>query len=510
MSAPNVLFLLSDEHSYRFFSHLDPSGEGEPARTPSFDALAGSSAVFHTTYCQMPLCTPSRMCMLTGREVRRCGAWFNGSYLESSIPTLPGVFAESGYETCLVGKMHFGGNRQFCGFRHRPYGDLTGSAGHQRDPLTGGSRQAMRGRTLDAGVTQWPESQLQEQIIARETLAFLREHRAARPDQPWLLCASFSRPHFPLTAPKRYLDRYWPHGVTEPKVGRTGDSVDHPMTVGMTKGFKCDQIEYQEMMKARAAYFACVDYLDEVIGDMLAAMQRDGLLDNTIVVYCSDHGEMAGEHGLWWKNGWFEACTRVPWLVQLPEHRSGELKPCRLTTPVSLADLFPTLCGLAGVPKVQGLDGHDLSGAIRARTEPRQRGPIFCDALGERWGEGTSFRMIRDGRYKYVAFSGCPELLFDLEQDPLEQRNLAVAPGDHVDALLRLRRLAQQSMDFPDATQCFDAAMQNLKQHAIGLDGRFSNLYLLPDGRLVDAELSFHEPRQVPEPAQRIADWPCR
>ena len=96
------------------------------------------------------------------------------------------------------------------------------------------------------------------------------------------------------------------------------------------------------MMNARAAYFACVDFLDEMIGDFLALLQRDGLLDNTIIVYTSDHGEMAGEHGLFWKNTWHEASARVPLIVSTPAQRSDTQPAREVTTPVSLADLFPT------------------------------------------------------------------------------------------------------------------------------------------------------------------------
>ena len=135
MSRPNILFLLSDEHSFRFMGHVGESDGGEPAHTPTFDRLAARGTVFTNSYCQMPLCTPSRICLLTGREVRGCGAWSNRSVLRPELPTLPGTLAEAGYETCLVGKMHLGGNQQFVGFRRRPYGDLTGKCGHQWEPI---------------------------------------------------------------------------------------------------------------------------------------------------------------------------------------------------------------------------------------------------------------------------------------------------------------------------------------------------------------------------------------
>jgi len=511
---PNVLFLLSDEHSHRFFSHLDPSQEGEPVRTPSFDALANSSAVFAQTYCQMPLCTPSRICLLTGRDQASASAWTNGSWLRPDLPTLPGVFAEAGYTTCLVGKMHFGGDRQFNGFQHRPYGDLTGHAGHQHDPLNpekGRGLSGMRRRTANAGITEIPESLLQEQVVMRETIAWLREHRHRRPGTPWFVCASFSRPHFPLTAPRRCFERYWPHGVTPPKVGRSGDTVDHPMTTGMARGFQVEAIDEEEMMRARAAYFACVEYLDEVIGDLLAVLARDGLLEEAIIVYTSDHGEMAGEHGLWWKNSWHEGSSRVPWFVQMPEHRTGMLPARRFETPVSLADLFPTLCALAGLAPPETLDGMDLSEAIRDGREPVRRGPVVCDALEPRWGPGTEFRMVRHGRYKYVGFRSALPLLFDLVADPFEQKNLAVGhvPPEMATVRDRLAGFVADSVDFDVVERQREEDRARTKAHALRINPGTGNAYLMPDGRLVDADTTLYCPQVLSEnPSGVFADWP--
>ena len=125
MARPNILSLYSDEHSYRFMGHIPAEEGGEPAYTPNLDRMASQGTVFSNSYCQMPLCTPSRFCILTGLEVRRCGAWTNQAVLRPELPTIPRTLADAGYETCLVGKMHLGGSLQFAGFKHRPYGDLT-------------------------------------------------------------------------------------------------------------------------------------------------------------------------------------------------------------------------------------------------------------------------------------------------------------------------------------------------------------------------------------------------
>jgi choline-sulfatase len=508
---------MSDEHSFRYMGHVPENAGGEPVDTPTLDRLAARGTVFTDAYCQMPLCTPSRICQLTGLEVRKSGAWNNQSVLRPELDTLPKAFARAGYETCLVGKMHLGGNQQFAGFRCRPYGDLTGKTGHQNEPLDDPNAHGMRARTLGAGVTQIPESLIQDEVVAHETVAFLREHRAAHPEQPWFLCASFSRPHFPLTAPRRYFERYWPDNVTEPRVPAAGDAYDHPMSAGMRRGFRADDISHGEMKRARAAYAACVSYLDEVIGDLLLRLDADGLLENTIVVYTTDHGEMAGEHGVWWKNGWYEACTRVPLIVALPEQRRADLPAATCRVPVAQVDLFPTLCALAGVEASGGLDGADLSAAVRGEDDAPER-PIYCDALTPRWGLGTEFRSIRWRHYKYVVFRDAPPLFFDLDDDPGEQHNLLArgVPAEAQAALDYLQELARTSIDFQAAERERLERDGDLKVvYRQYLPPATGNLYLMPPtaraprGKLVNADDVLYHPTVISaDPDRAFGDFP--
>jgi choline-sulfatase len=126
-----------------------------------------------------------------------------------------------------------------------------------------------------------------------------------------------------------------------------------------------------------------------VIGDLLLRLEAGGLLDNTIVIYTSDHGEMAGEHNLWWKHTWHEASARVPLLVSTPQQRQGKQPRHICHTPVALIDLFPTICALANIATPRGLDGVDLSSVITAGSDAPEH-PIFCDNLVPRWAEGRT------------------------------------------------------------------------------------------------------------------------
>ncbi|HEU5318985.1 MAG TPA: sulfatase-like hydrolase/transferase [Chloroflexota bacterium] len=531
---PNVLFLLSDEHAFRYLSFLSHEEGGEPVRTPVLDGLARRGTFFENAYCQMPLCTPSRICMLTGRDQEKCGAWSNNAIFPPDLPTLPGhLAAHAGYQTALIGKMHFGGSRQFNGFRLRPYGDYaTVNAGHQPDPLDeyeaaapaprggagveagaprergeGRRRGGMMRRIRLAGPMSLPESFLQEQIVAREAVALLREQRHRSPDQPWLLCTSFSRPHFPWTAPRRYWDRFWPEGATPPRVGRTGDAANHAFHVGHRKRFQTEDVTQEEIHRARAAYMACVEYLDEILGDFLSTLERDGLLDNSIVVYTTDHGEMGGEHGLFYKNTYHEAAAHVPFIVQTPEQRRGDSPALRVQTPVSLADLFPTLCGLTGVPVPDGVDGVDLSGAIRSGDPTPARKPVISQSvLGQQ-----AWRMLRRGDHKFVTFADpdSPDLLFDVVRDPDEQHDLARDPA-HAALLAELRAACLDGFDFRDVQDRAERERADLAERfPKRIAGQTPNQLLLSDGRLVEGDAALYLPTVVAErPADVFDDWP--
>ncbi len=513
---PNILFLLSDEHSYRFLSARPTARGGEPCRTPTLDGLIERGAHFETAYCQFPLCVPSRVAMLSGRPSSECAV------LAPDVPTIASHLGDHGYATATVGKMHLMGSRQMAGFQHRPYGDFTApSPAHQKDPLNlPGPRDHifMPSVLRDPGVSDIPESLLQEQIVTREATAWLREHRHQSPDQPWFLMTSFAHPHFPMNAARRFFDRYYPDGVTPPRIGRTGDTVDHPLTLGAlrsdsgeSQGLFLEDVTEEQTRKARAAYFACVDQFDEMLGDFLAILDRDGFLDNTIIVYTSDHGELGGEHGLWFKRTWHEASIRVPFIVSTPDHRSGAMKSSEVTTPVSLADLFPTFCGFAEVTPPDGLQGIDLSsvatGGQSVQLEGRD-GPVIENLAA--LGPGTEYRAIRPERYKVVTFRDCEDLAFDLQADPDEQVNLlkeGAAPPPEVE---RLRSSLCEGFDYDQALDRLkDQREAFAKSFPARVTPRTSNQILLGDGRLVDADMHLEYPNVVSErPAADFDDWP--
>ncbi len=462
---PNVLFLISDQHNRRVAGFA-----GDRAvSTPNLDRLASESMRFRNAYCQCPLCTPSRISMWTGRLPHRAGAWKNN--LPIVDRTIPEHFAEHGYVTCGIGKMHVGGERPMNGFQFRPYGDLkpNGFCGHQPDPAwTARGHQWTDhkvGHFPFAGPSEIPEDQLQDRIVTRESLDFIREHA----DRPWFVCASYSRPHHPLTTPARFWERYWPDGPKLHPWPKGFPDEMHPHDRFIVEDYGLARFSEQDRRRGLAAYYASVSFLDDCIGELLSEL--GGLLDNTIIVYTSDHGDMASEHGLWWKRTYYEGSVGVPLLIRVPGRASCE-KGCL----VELLDLFPTLSDLCGFPIPDDLDGESLIGG---RTKEFIRSEHIARVE-------TTFRIVRTAEWKYVEFPEYPPVLFDMVSDPCEERNLAGVEADLHELLWR----DGESWESLYATRKAD--LERATQGRLTYEGVTPNQYALPDGSIVDAETALY------------------
>ncbi|HET6455819.1 MAG TPA: sulfatase-like hydrolase/transferase [Armatimonadota bacterium] len=468
---PNVLFLISDQHNRQIAGFTG----NRIISTPNLDRLASESMQFENAYCQFPLCTPSRISMWTGLLPHRAGAWKNN--LPIVNPTIPEHFAEHGYVTCGVGKMHIGGERPMNGFRIRPYGDLKPNrfCSHQPDPLQTARTQEWTshkvGRFPFAGESEIPEDQLQERIVTKESLAFIREHA----DQPWFVCASYSRPHHPLTAPPRFLERHWPHGPQLHPWPKGFPDDLHPHDRFIVEDFGLARFSEADRRRGLAAYYASVSFLDDCIGELLAGL--DDLLDNTIIIYTSDHGDMASEHGLWWKRSFYDGSAGVPLLIRVP----GQAVSKRADV-VELLDLFPSLCHLCGLPTPDALDGETL---FAGRTKDFARSQLV-----ER--PETTFRMVRTPEWKYVEFPEYPPVLFDMANDPGEERNVAgLAEVNKVEADLH-KQLWSDGESWESLFDRRNADLERANRGLLHYEGVTPNQYALPDGTVVDAETELY------------------
>ena len=429
---PNVLLVMADQ--------LTPGAlaayGNRVVAAPHLAALGSSGVVFDSAYCNSPLCAPSRASMMTGMLPSQIGVYDNAAELPASVPTLAHHLRALGYRTCLAGKMHFVGPDQLHGFEQRVTTDLY-PAGLDWTPdwdRPASERQPWyhdMSSVLEAGV-----SELSLQIDFDEEVTF-RAVRAiydlARSEdrRPFFLLASFAHPHDPWELPQSCWDRYEgvevdPPSVTEIPEGRLDP---HSRRIREMCGQQDLEIPQQTVLNARRGYYAAVSFLDDRVGRLLAALDASGLRENTIVIFTSDHGEMLGERGLWYKMSFFEPSARVPLIVKAP----GRFRPRRVSQNVSLVDLLPSLVELAngghaflpvdpapGLSLVSLLDGD--AGGPRGSEE----------VLGEYLAEGTQapLVMIRRGGFKFVHCPEDPDQLFDLRKDPHELVNLAESRPD--------------------------------------------------------------------------------
>lgn len=484
----NILLILTDQHN----PHIAGFAGNRIVNTQALDRLASRSTRFEAAYCQSPLCVPSRMSLLTGKYAYRCSAWDNGSALFPEHVTLPTWLAQHGYVTSAVGKMHFRGAEQMHGFQHRPYGDLVEGRfpAHQPDPpdtADGRWNRHSVGRFPFAGPTSLPESMLVDGTVTRESLAWLLDFAGASPEQPWFFVASYPRPHFPLTAPSRYFRRYMESDLDLPDIPAGYPDDLHPHDRFIVDDFSLLEFRRDEQRRALAAYHACVDYVDDCIGELLAGLQQARCLDDTYVVYTSDHGDMAGEHGLWWKRTYYDASSSVPLLMSGPDIPQGAAQ----SVPVELADLFPTCCAWAGIDPPEGLDGESLASILSGREADRRKRMARSELLGGR--PETRFRMARDERWKLVEFPAAPPRLFDLDTDPAESRDLASNPPAEA-PMQELMALLAEGGDWDDLERLLQADRERAGEIRRLSGGAVQ--YRLPDGRIVEADAHLYPPDQ--------------
>ena len=337
-------------------------------------------------------------------------------------------------------------------------------------------------------------------MVTRESLALLLEHHDSSPDIPWFACASYSRPHSPLTAPGRYVRRYLGI-VPPPAVGADAKDQLEPYAQRMEFTLTDDQT-----MRAREGYYASVDFVDDCIGELLDGLEKAGMLDNTIVIYTSDHGEMLGNYGCWGKGLYYESSVGVPLLISGPDVKTGR----SVSHPISLMDLYPTTCGLAELPIPDGLDGVDFSGVLRDSgpvNPPRNFVPSAFYQYGRRIEYGkisdhtpcAAWRSIRQQNWKYIEVEHGSTLLFDLGSDPHETTNLAESPRQAA-RCHRMRVNLYQDFSWEQIHRQLKHDLQRLPEFASGLQPSTPNQYMLSDGRVFDAEKSLYDARWLPIP----------
>ena len=434
MKKPNILLIMADQLS----APVLPFHGNAAVKTPHLQALAEKSVVFDNAYCNFPLCAPARFSLLAGQFATEIGAFDNACEFEASTPTLPYYLGREGYKTILSGKMHFVGPDQKHGFQERLTTDIyPADFGWSADWKEGEFSFYSPGHnlsTVDESGECFRSLQLDydEEV---ETKLIQRLYDLARDDeQPFFMCVSYTHPHPPFHILPEYLARYDRAEINLPNVR------DIPMEerdmlsqwIQYSHGLDKQTATDEQILRARHAYYAMVSYIDDKVGNLLKTLERTGFDKNTIVVFTSDHGDMLGERGMWFKRVFFEWSAKVPLLFKPP----GATKPRRISEPASHVDLLPTLMAFATGQEssewVEPIDGRSLKPVIEGAAEHSD-----ATAFVEYTAEGVTGPccMLRKGHYKYVYTHGYPDQLYDLEADPDELRNVAAKLPDVLAAL---------------------------------------------------------------------------
>lgn len=442
MNRPNILWIMSDQH------HAEAWGRFRPeVKTPHLDALAKESAVFTRAYCNSPICGPSRVCFITGQYPHHHQILGNDIFeWEGKNPdTVSALFRKNGYQTALIGKAHMVKAWDQEGFEYLRYCDLCDT--DRDDPLgchyfkylvdqgladhfdLGTLPPGHPGANMRAFVSSIPEKHSVEHWTGDETLTFLK---ARDPKRPFFLQMSFQRPHEPLTIPSDSPLGYDPESLPLPKSAddlfKNHFASHHPSMQRHAEqrgGYPYRPEDPADLKRQLAHYYALITAIDTQIGRVLEALKKSGDYENTVVVYHSDHGDFAGDHGLMLKNmGLFESIHRIPFILKFP----GGPKDREFSGMIESVDLYPTLAELAGLAVPEGVDGKSFVPMIRDGLPGKES--VYCelDFNPARYPERVN--AVRTENHRLVVFGDSEgEELFDHRQDPGECDNRAGDPN---------------------------------------------------------------------------------
>lgn len=462
MSRPNILFIQVDQLTA---ASLRCYGD-TVCHAPNLDRLAETGTVFETAYCNFPLCAPSRFSMASGQLCSTIGAYDNAAEMSASVPTYAHYLRAAGYQTALSGKMHFIGPDQYHGFEKRLTPDLY-PADFSWVPNWGneGKRDTNDARAvMVSGVCERTVQIDFDEAVTAGAIQHLYDLARSDDARPFFLQVSYTHPHEPYLCRKKYWDLYEGLDIPLPDVPAMSANEHDPHSRRLLRDFgMLDQaFADEDIARARRAYYGSISYIDEMVGRVLATLDAIGQTENTSIVFTSDHGEMLGERGMWFKKHFFEPALRVPLIMKLPDQDPG-----RVRTPVSLLDLLPTFMGIAQGSEwnsdVETLEGADLAAIIGA--EPKLDRPIFAEYLAE--ATPSPLIMIRKGRYKFIWSKDDPFLLYDLENDPDERDNLADQPHQS-ETVKAFEALVHEKWDTETLTRLI---VQSQKRRRLILDG---------------------------------------
>ncbi len=448
---PNILVLMVDQLDGTLF----PDGPADWLHAPNLKRLAERSVRFRNAYTASPLCAPGRASFMTGALPRRTQVYDNAAEFASDIPTYAHHLRRAGYHTCLSGKMHFVGPDQLHGFEQRLTTDVyPADFGWTPDYRKPDERIDWWYHNLGS-VTGAGVAEITNQLEYDDEVAFFATRKIydlsrGSDDRPWMLTVSFTHPHDPYVARRKYWDLYEDCDHLEPEVGALPyDRQDpHSKRLFDANDWRKYELSEENIRRARRGYFANISYVDEKIGEVLAALELTRQLDDTIILFTSDHGDMLGERGLWFKMSFYEGSSRVPLMVHAPG-----LEPRRVDSPVSTMDATPTLADLAGLDLTEIMPWTDGETLLPLARGGQRETPVRIEYAAE--GSHAPLVCLRGEQWKYVHCELDPPQLFDLDADPHELTNLAADPT-HQAVTSAFASLVRDLWDMP----AFDAEVR--------------------------------------------------
>jgi len=421
---PNILWICTDQQRYDTIQALG----NKYIRTPNLNRLVETGTAFTHAHCQTPICTPSRSSFLTGMYPSTVHACINGSaHWDEAAPLITKTLADMGYDCGLSGKLHLSsamahepelrpkddGYRRFW-YCHAPHQGI--GKGNQYTDWLESIGQDFRELKKKYGYV--PAKWHQTTWCADRAIEFMKESRSG----PWLFSVNIYDPHGPFDPPREYVDRFDIESLPEP-LFRESDLAAQKRLSDIQYKRKAKRPTYPAAKLTLAKYWAQIELIDDNVGRMLDALEETGQRDNTIVIFTSDHGEMAGDHGLSQKGcRFYEGLVRVPLIFSWPKRfRQG----VRSNALVELVDITPTLLELNGLPVPETMQGKSLLPILEGKADPNHHRD-FVRSVFYRVLEGPQSyaTMIRTHEYKLVNYHG-HEVgeLFDLTNDPHEFEN---------------------------------------------------------------------------------------
>ena len=434
MKRPNILLLMSDEHRADFTGY-----EGNTVvKTPVLDKLARTGVVFDNAYAPSPICVPSRQCMMAGQLPKTCGcdgAWMD---LAPNYHTFARRFGHYSYSTVCAGKLHHIGTDQMQGWSKRLSGDIEvypkyteGLISEELDRYSAGSlfnKKTNEGYVKDARA-EFGEFQRFDARATEDAIAYTKNYFAGKNEnrKPLFLKLSLLQPHYPFFTDQKLLDYYYdkvPIFVETP--------CGHPV-LSMSQIETDVNVTEAEVRKATATYYGMIETIDSYYGQLLDTLKDAGEdLDEWIIIYLSDHGEMLGEHGIWEKARFYEGSVRVPMIIRWPKKFTGGT---HVKENVNLCDLFATLCDLSNIPTQPGLDSRSLVPLMNGDASNWNN-----ETVSQIKRHHRHHVMIKQDDLKYQYYGeDIPEVLFDLEKDPKELTDFSNDPL-YADAMIKFRQ----------------------------------------------------------------------